>query len=147
MRSVAKLTLSITFLVALSACGGSSSSGGGNTSNPPPTGNVPSICDATDAATYFADNVFPILQTRCMTCHVDGGSAPANGARWVVHASAADTQADIDNLINIEGFQYVLDKPSGGTSHGGGTQLPSNSDDFEIFAEYVQFVGISDFCG
>ncbi len=146
MRQFQLMIVILTSLFLMSACGGSSSSGGGNTTNPPPTGNVPSICDA-DPDTYFADNVFPILQTRCMTCHVDGGSAPANGARWVVHASAVDTQADIDNLINIEGFQYVLDKPSGGTSHGGGTQLPSNSDDFEIFAEYVQFVGIDNFCG
>ncbi len=134
--------LSITFLL-LTACGGGSSSNDDN-NNQPPTPTI-DICDE-DPDTFFANRVFPILQTRCMTCHVDGGSAPANGARWIVHASAANTQSDIDSLIGIEGFQYLLDKPSGAVSHGGGVALPSNSDNFEIYSQYIQFKGVDGFC-
>ncbi len=131
----------------LSACGGGGggSSSGGSNNNGGGSGSLPNICDG-DANTFFAQEVFPILQTRCMTCHVNGGSAPAGGARWVVHASASDTQTDIDLLIQTEGFQYMLDKPSNAIAHSGGQALPASSNDFEIYAQYIQFRGIENFC-
>jgi len=132
----------ITFLLV--ACGGSSSSNSSVDQPDPPSGNIPNICDS-DPDTYFAEQVFPILQDNCMGCHVAGGQA--GNTRWQVQQVAADTQQQIDALIAAEGFQYVLDKPSGNRSHGGGTRLPSGSENFEIFAQYVQFVGVENFCG
>ena len=91
--------------------------------------------DATTAA-FFRDAISaPIVQSKCIYCHVEGGRS--GHTRLVfVRDSAADhealnLQAFADFLESAEdGHERILTKIQG-VAHGGGVQVPAGSADFD----------------
>ena len=104
--------------------------------------------DNTVAGSYtlFADAISaPIIQTKCIVCHVATGIA-ADSALVYVSSSQPDYLITnynklldyIDNAPN--GAELILTKPQGLAIHGGGVQLDSASAEFAAFANFVTTV-------
>lgn len=94
------------------------------------------------ALALFEQNIDqPIINNRCVVCHVQGGNA--SGAPLVYERSSATSTAT--NFAVIEtylqsrpnGVQTILSKSSGTVAHGGGTQLSSGSTDFANFSAFL----------
>ncbi|MDE0693795.1 MAG: PPC domain-containing protein [Gammaproteobacteria bacterium] len=96
------------------------------------------------ATTFFRESIStPIVQGRCINCHVQGGVAPNGGAHLVfVRATDADhieknVSAFRDFLDHHENAAYVLTKVTGGAGHGGGAQLTTGSTDYQNLASFL----------
>lgn len=96
------------------------------------------------ATTFFRESIStPIVQGRCINCHVQGGTAPNGGAHLVfVPATDADhieknVSAFRDFIDNHEDSAYVLTKATGGAGHGGGAQLTTGSTDYRNLASFL----------
>ena len=98
---------------------------------------APRAQDGDSAEDVFHDHISgPIVQSRCVNCHVDGGLS--GHTRLVL---ARSTQADhealnlrafealLDAVENEGGASYILNKIQG-VAHGGGAQVPAGSTDF-----------------
>ena len=85
----------------------------------------------------------PVLQSKCVNCHVEGG---ASGTTRLVFVSTANSDHRARNLEAIktfvataeDGAALLLDKIQG-IGHGGGEQVPSDSEDF---ANMTWFLGL-----
>ncbi len=95
------------------------------------------------ATGVFLDHISePIVQSRCIYCHVEGGRS--GHTRLVfVHASEApdrealNLQAFEDFLAMVEGGQeHILTKVQG-IAHGGGVQVPAGSFDFASLDRFL----------
>ena len=97
----------------------------------------------TAADVFQADISTPIVQARCVNCHVAGGRS--GGTRLVfVRASDADdhlqrNQQAFRTLFSqtASGKALVLDKVRGLRGHGGGVQLDENSDDYANMRRFL----------
>ena len=100
-------------------------------------------------AEVFEEDVSPIVQTRCINCHVDGG-ASGNTRLVFVPSSNADYLAL--NLGQFERFlsnvpsgaQRILDKISARIMHGGGAQVPEDSEGYEKISAFLDLLGNED---
>lgn len=99
------------------------------------------------ATTFFRESIStPIVQERCINCHVQGGTAPNGGAHLVfVRATDADhieknVSAFRDFLDHHEDASYVLTKATGGAGHGGGAQLTTGSTDYQNLASFLELL-------
>ena len=92
---------------------------------------------------YIANISGPIVQSRCVNCHVSGGIADGQSRLLFERSSTANYQT-----INQQAFQaildlsdvtpaYILSKSSGGNGHLGGTQLPVGSADYNNLETYL----------
>ena len=97
---------------------------------------------ATAADVFQADISAPIVQARCVNCHVAGGES--GGTRLVfVPSSVADhleqNQQAFRALLGqtASGKALVLDKVRGLRGHGGGLQLDEDSDDFANLQRFL----------
>jgi len=83
----------------------------------------------------------PIIQSKCIVCHVDGGVARDTNLVYQSSnaSSSANNLAAIDNflLTRSDAAEYMLSKVSGGDGHGGGIQLPSGSTDYDNLASLL----------
>lgn len=103
-----------------------------------------------DAQQFFTDNISaPIVQRRCVNCHTQFGSAPAQGARLVLLANNNSNHLQENHQAFIRlGTQlgsrdlsdYVTGKASGRISHGGGMQLQPGSDDLRNLETYLNLL-------
>ena len=95
------------------------------------------------AVEAFRTLASPIVQSKCVNCHVAGG---ASGDTRLVFVP--DTDAD-HMAINLKAFQnllaavdggadYVLNKIQG-VSHGGGVQVPAGTDEYD---DMERFLGV-----
>ena len=103
--------------------------------------------DEASAAEVFGQHISgPIVQTKCVNCHVQGG---ASGNTRLVFVRAADSpdhealnlRAFEDLLAKVAdegGGSYVLNKIQG-VGHGGGVQVSSGT---EEFADMQRFLGL-----
>jgi len=101
---------------------------------------------------YFTDNIsMPIIQSKCINCHVNGGLAPSSGARIVYVTNSNPNHIAINHqaLVNFAGlssFQsqdfsnYVTAKASAQISHGGGRQLAPGSTNLKNLATYLNLI-------
>ena len=98
---------------------------------------APRAQDGKSAEEIFRDRISgPIVQSRCVNCHVEGGQS---GHTRLVLVRASDANHETFNLGAFQslldaveengGASYVLNKIQG-VAHGGGVQVPAGSADF-----------------
>ncbi len=104
-----------------------------------------------DAFEYYQQNISgPIVQTKCVRCHMPGGVAPNNGAALVL---VANNNANFQqtNHRNFQNFRaqlpasrdlsdWVTGKASGQISHGGGRQLDPGSQELKNLETYLNLI-------
>ena len=87
----------------------------------------------------------PVVQSRCILCHVEGGVA---GATRLLFVPAPRPDHPSRNLAVIrdllaaleDGAAYVLNKIQG-VSHGGGPQVPAGTDEFASMERFLALLG------
>ena len=109
---------------------------------------APRAQDGKSAEEIFQDRISgPIVQSRCITCHVQGG---VSGHTRLVLARASDANHETLNLQTFKalldavadegGANYILNKIQG-VSHGGGVQVPAGSADFASMEWFLSQLG------
>ena len=109
---------------------------------------APRAQDGKSAEEIFQDRISgPIVQSRCITCHVQGG---VSGHTRLVLARASDANHEALNLQTFKalleavadegGANYILNKIQG-VSHGGGVQVPAGSSDFASMEWFLSQLG------
>ena len=102
--------------------------------------------EAPSAAAVFAEHITaPVVQAKCVNCHVAGGIAGATRLHFVPASSAGH---EADNLAVFEGFvaavdgaaELILNKVQG-VGHGGGVQVPAGSADFANLERFLGLLG------
>ena len=86
----------------------------------------------------------PIVQSKCVNCHVEGG---ASGNTRLVFATAANPEHETVNLqvfrdfLNEvdDGVSYILNKIQG-VSHGGGIQVEAGSKDYSNMERFLRLL-------
>ncbi len=83
----------------------------------------------------------PILQTKCINCHVEGGVSGNTRLVFVTDADADHLAANLsvfeDFLAEVEdGADLILNKVQG-VSHGGGIQLASGTEEFSSMERFL----------
>ena len=101
------------------------------------------------AEQVFQDHISdPIVQAKCVNCHVEGG--PSGHTRLVFVRRSIDTdyqstnlrtfEALVDDLADEGGASYILNKIQG-VSHGGGVQVAGGSADFANMQRFLGLLG------
>jgi hypothetical protein len=84
-----------------------------------------------------------IVQSKCIRCHVQGGSAGGSSLRFLrgTRDSVSANIAMFEALLNgrSSGKQYILGKVSG-NGHGGGMQLPTGSAGYASLSEFLSLL-------
>ena len=105
--------------------------------------------DDESAEEVFRDHISgPVVQSKCVNCHVAGG---LSGNTRLVFVRSSDTvdhealnlQAFEDLLDAVEddgGATYVLNKIQG-VAHGGRTQVPAGTPEFDNMARFLGLLG------
>ena len=105
--------------------------------------------DDETAEEVFHDHISgPIVQSKCVNCHVQGG---ASGHTRLVFVRASDTpdhealnlrtlEMFLDALENSGGGNYILNKIQG-VAHGGGVQVPLGSGHFANMERFLGLLG------
>ena len=115
---------------------------GGRLAPRPPPGDG----DEESAAGVFAEDVSsPIVQAKCVNCHVQGGIAGATRLHFVPASDpgheARNLQVFTDFLDGIEdGANLVLNKVQG-VGHGGGVQLAAGTAEFSNIERFLTLLG------
>ena len=101
---------------------------------------------APSAAAVFAEHISaPVVQAKCVNCHVAGGIAGATRLHFVPASSAGH---EAHNLAVFEAFvaavdgaaELILNKVQG-VGHGGGVQVPAGSADFANLERFLGLLG------
>ena len=90
----------------------------------------------------------PVVQSKCVNCHVEGG---LSGNTRLVFVRSSDTpdyealnlrtlQDLLDDLADEGGGSYILNKIQG-VAHGGGAQVPAGTSEFENMARFLALLG------
>ena len=101
---------------------------------------------APSAAAVFAEHVSaPVVQAKCVNCHVAGGIAGATRLHFVPASSAGH---EAHNLAVFEAFVAAVDGASElilnkvqGVGHGGGVQVPAGSADLANLERFLGLLG------
>ena len=116
-----------------------------------PTGHLTNLSTAPNsargetAAEFFAARVSPVVQSKCVNCHVEGGVS-GNTRLVFVRSENADhlelnRQAFADFLAEAEdGAELILNKIQG-VAHGGGVQAAAGTEDYASIERYLELVG------
>ena len=98
-----------------------------------------------DALQLYQDTISqPIVQAKCIVCHVSGGVAGTTKLVYQATGQPDYLQNNFDTLVNYilnepGGSELILSKPQGVT-HGGGVQLTSKSSEFAALTAFVNAV-------
>lgn len=101
--------------------------------------------DSLTAREYYEANVEPVIQSRCIICHIDGGVATATPLIY----APSDVSDGVDLNYELIGAyvaeeetraQTLLDKARG-VNHGGGPQLSSDSEEFQFLSTFLDMLG------
>ena len=102
--------------------------------------------EAPSAAAVFAEHISaPVVQAKCVNCHVAGGIAGATRLHFVPASSSGH---EAHNLAVFEAFvaavdgaaELILNKVQG-VGHGGGVQVPAGSTDFANLERFLGLLG------
>lgn len=115
----------------------------GGTTTPTPNTAAQAIFDAEVSA--------PVVQARCIACHVEGGQSGNTG---LVFVRTTDSDHLMKNLgvfqtfVNNEGAraETVLNKMQGLESHGGAVQFPAGTDEFDAVTRMLCAIVDFDAC-
>ena len=115
-----------------------------STPAPEPASTPAPITSREKALTLYDESISSsIVQSRCVRCHVQGGSAGGSSLRFLrgtgdsVSANIAMFEALLNGRSN--GKQYILGKVSG-NGHGGGMQLPIGSAGYASLSEFLSLL-------
>ena len=115
-----------------------------------PTGHLTNLSSGAPGGTaeeVFRDHISgPIVQAKCVLCHVEGGAATLTDLKFV-RSSTPGHQA-----LNFEAFkdfladeehdgEYILNKIQGGLGHGGGPQVPVDTPEFADMEWFLRLLG------
>ena len=101
---------------------------------------------AETAAGVFRQNISgPVVQSKCVNCHVEGGLAGHTrlllGRSTNANHVAVNLQAFENLLVGVQGgAQLILNKIQG-VGHGGGVQVPAGSADFARMERFLELLG------
>ena len=110
---------------------------------------VPRAQDGETAEEVFHDHISgPIIQSKCINCHVEGGLSGNTRLVFVRSTDTSDHEARnlrtlqnlLDDLQDEGGGSYILNKIQG-VAHGGGPQVPAGTLEF---ANMERFLGLLD---
>ena len=98
---------------------------------------------AQDAESYYISDVDPIVQSKCIDCHVSGGQASSTSLRFT--SSASGNHGVFDSYVMSPArAERVLTKITGGAGHGGGAQVAAGSSDYQKFEQYMEYLTASE---
>ena len=109
---------------------------------------APHAQDGDSAEEVFQDHISgPIVQSRCINCHVEGGQS-GHTRLVLVRDSVADHEARnlrafetlLEAVESDGGASYVLNKIQG-VAHGGGPQVVSGSTEFANMQRFLGLLG------
>ena len=111
---------------------------------------APRAQDGESAEEVFRDHISgPIVQSRCVICHVQGGLS--GHTRLVFVRRSAEVDYETLNLETFRNFLASVDEEGGGgtrilnkvqgVSHGGRVQLPLGSTDFANMGRFLGLLG------
>ena len=88
----------------------------------------------------------PVVQSKCITCHVNGG---ASGNTRLVFVTDENPDHETINLQVFEDFlneeedgaRYILNKIQGALGHGGGIQVAAGTDEYAIIEKFLTLLG------
>ena len=103
----------------------------------------------TEAEAVYQDHISqPIVQSKCVNCHVQGG---VSGHTRLVLVRSVDTASH--EALNLQAFKdlvvavaenggatYVLNKVQGAIPHGGGQQVAAGSEDFDNIDHFLALI-------
>jgi cytochrome c553/chitodextrinase len=101
----------------------------------PVTLSVDGICDSSQL--YYQQHVEGLMGN-CTTCHVAGGMG--QNTRFILSTSPDATARNlgaINGITQLLGKQAVLNKVSGGLTHGGGTVFGKTSSEYSLLANLL----------
>ena len=101
--------------------------------------------DEETAADVYAEHISPVVQQKCVNCHVEGGTS---GHTRLVFVEDSDEDHLTLNLAQFEAFlehvedgaDVILNKIRG-VGHGGGIQVPLGSDDYAHMEHFLSLLG------
>ena len=108
---------------------------------------VPSLAAPETAAELFATAISgPVVQSKCVDCHVSGGEAGSTRLIFVTDVVADHEAANLrtlrDFVANVDnGGERILAKIRGGENHGGGVQVAAGTADYANMARLVALLG------
>ena len=115
-----------------------------STPAPAPAPAPATVTSREKALTLYEESISSsIVQSKCVRCHVQGGSAGGSSLRFLrgtgdsVSANIAMFEALLNSRSN--GKQYILGKVSG-NGHGGGMQLPIGSAGYASLSEFLSLL-------
>ena len=88
----------------------------------------------------------PIVQSKCINCHVEGGASGNTRLVFVTDANpdheAINLQVFEDFLDEVEdGASYILNKIQGALGHGGGIQVAAGTDEYASMERFLALLG------
>ena len=88
----------------------------------------------------------PIVQTKCINCHVEGGASANTRLVFVDDTDpdheAINLQVFQDFLAEVEdGASYILNKIQGALGHGGGIQVAAGTDEYANMERFLSSLG------
>ena len=103
------------------------------------------VPEDTSAAGIFAEHIAPIVQAKCVRCHVVGG-ASAHTRLVFERGAGASTQtrnlrAFADFLAQVPDGANVVLRRIQGIGHGGGTQVAAATEDHALMARFLARLG------
>lgn len=102
------------------------------------------------AADVYRDLISgPVVQAKCVNCHVAGGDAESTRlvfvADGVADHEALNLQAFRDFVASVgDGADRVLAKIRGDESHGGGVQVAAGTEDYANMVRFLSLLGEQD---
>ena len=88
----------------------------------------------------------PIVQSKCVSCHVEGGASGNTRLVFVTDANpdheAINLQVFKDFLDEVDdGAGYILNKIQGALGHGGGIQVATGTEDYANMERFLSLLG------
>ena len=114
------------------------------------TGKVPSLLCQTRIAAAGSQEDYalalykaadPVVEQRCLGCHIESGIAPNAGAKLSLKSAGVAERESFNHeafqaLVALRSPQYVLSKAMG-SAHGGGSVLTAFSSDYQALSDYL----------
>ena len=113
----------------------------------PPTSRWPGVASQDQpAASLFSEYVSgPIVQSKCVNCHVMGG---ISGHTRIVFLPSSEANSDASNLAVFQNFVSTVQDGADtilakiqGVGHGGGIQVPAGSAEFANMERLLRLLG------
>jgi hypothetical protein len=102
--------------------------------------------DATALELFTSNLAIPVVQNRCIACHVEGGIGRATGLVFQREntASTLNNFNVFDSFLDTrdDGLNYILSKASG-NDHTGGIQLARGGADYNNLQDFLATLGDS----